>query len=442
MKTLPIIPDHPLVKEHVSASAIGTWKRCNRKEYFRKFGEKRHGIEVKKAASLELGTAVHEVLENWLRDGTPLDLNTKEGKIANPCLHLLPLPGEAEIEGYFEFVFDGVRFLGFIDATLGNTVIDHKTTGDPKWCKTPEDLMVDPQAMLYAFYKIWQHGFDEIHLFWNYIRTRGKKEAIPVKTTVQKAHVGEQFQALLIDAKGIVNMIKTAKTPDDVSCNADACGDFGGCPYKQFCNVDPLAALFSDFETSETTKNNDGDNMTMTALEMLKAKAAAKKSETAATAAIETDPKKRADVGLSPVLSPLLKEIEKARGLEEKEAPVPVQPELVIVEAVKPKAIKTTAKSVQSELHALSERLRVELEELKNHVAELLLRPSSVMQMEVDPVQNVRDNAEAVDLQHLAISDLEEFVRALAPVLAMQPDLAHKAELIEKHLHSVVDLIS
>ena len=71
--------------EHVSASQITTFRDCPRKWYFDKIVK----VPRVSTAATELGSAVHEELEHYLKEGRNPS-NTPAGDIARSGLHLLP----------------------------------------------------------------------------------------------------------------------------------------------------------------------------------------------------------------------------------------------------------------------------------------------------------------------------------------------------------------
>src|SRR5579859_5135929 len=189
----------PPTKMTFSASRINTWTACNRKGGFQYIC----GYEDPGNEDTELGTAVHEYLE-WLHNtpGALPDRLTEIGAIAAEALpHVEDFSLERGGIAEGEFTFQGDRFAwrGAKDLVIpGRKINDYKTTGDFKHAKSPEDLLYDPQAVLYA-----EHEFrravgprDAIDLQWLYLRKREPYAAKPVSVQMQREHTARAFAAL------------------------------------------------------------------------------------------------------------------------------------------------------------------------------------------------------------------------------------------------------
>jgi hypothetical protein len=226
-----------------SASRISTWMTCRRKAMF----EYVCGLRGPATGAQDLGVQVHKYLE-WLHanSGADVDLTTDVGKIAASILPFVyDIWGASVAEG--EFHFSG-RFpwLGFIDLLAHGQVVDYKTSSDPnKWAKTPEDLRVDPQAVLYA-----KHAFakfpelDVVILRWVYGRTKPPGWAMPVEIMMTREDADRGFEAM--ESYAAEMQAATDASPTDPvekykfalaqEPNYDACDSYGGCPHKSRCN--------------------------------------------------------------------------------------------------------------------------------------------------------------------------------------------------------------
>jgi hypothetical protein len=124
----------------LSATQLDTADGCLRKWAW----EKIDGYPRPQNASAALGSEVHAQLEDWLQEGKPFDLTTKAGEVAMAGYHLIPAPGTPHMAVEQEFVLEawGHRIFGLKDLEFQDRpeVWDHKTTKDPKWAKTPEEL--------------------------------------------------------------------------------------------------------------------------------------------------------------------------------------------------------------------------------------------------------------------------------------------------------------
>lgn len=244
----------------MSASQINVWDECQRKWAFKYIAKLRP--EAHKSAAL--GVKVHSQLERYLKTGDMPDFvaDSEAGNIAASGLHHLPThetPG-LEVEQHFKFQSPatGIWYRGFIDALVAPSpygdravdgrlrshgaplVLDHKTTSDINWAKTPQDLLTDTQAILYAQYALirWPAA-PAVDLQWTYFQTRKTRKSLPVLQTVSREHVSHTFP--LIDRGGleIVTTLSRKPAPLDLPPNPRACGMFGGCPFTAQCNLSP-----------------------------------------------------------------------------------------------------------------------------------------------------------------------------------------------------------
>lgn len=255
----------------VSATQIDTWRRCRRKWAWDKLDR----IPRAQNRFAELGSRVHKVLEGWLRDGVPPDANTEEGRIAMAGIQHLPVPKTGLVESQFTFGFDGEDFLftGFIDWQNDDTVLDHKTTGDLKWAKTPEDLAVDVQGTVYAAAKFVHNAdLDEVLLRWIYYRTKRAPKSLPVELRVPRSVCEKRMLPIVNDARDIAKARRTGGTALDFEPNVNECDAFGGCAYVKHCqltSVQRMKALMAQSSLAEKLENNE---MGLSLADKLKAK--------------------------------------------------------------------------------------------------------------------------------------------------------------------------
>lgn len=237
------------------------------------------GIKSPQTESQKLGTQVDDgCVQPYLRFGTPFDLNTRAGRIANTAVDILPTPKDPRVKVQHYFTFPSLRskpgeqapfqFQGYMDIWLpeggpipsfpGSTlpvVSDTKTTKDWRWMKKGDKLTNDVQAMIYAFDALYERRkmgkpVSEVNLDWLYLKTTEPLQpARSSPATVDAKHVLERM--IEIDAVGhkIVALWEGApKNADDdelkayslsLQPNTGACDSYGGCPYRSFCNHAP-----------------------------------------------------------------------------------------------------------------------------------------------------------------------------------------------------------
>ena len=222
--------------KHVSASQITTFADCPRKWYL----DKIVGLDRPSTPSTLLGSRVHELLEDFLRNGVEIDQNERAGKIALQGIHHLPdrtqhLKIELSLEDMP--IFDSpVPVKGFIDiVNLDNDeIIDHKTTKSKRWTKTQGELAYNLQMTLYAKAYLDNNPLcNKVTLTHIYY---GTQDAFShkVSTEVTRAHIANQWNGI---KKAIKEMQETSEAEDAgcVPANFNACDKYGGCPFRKAC---------------------------------------------------------------------------------------------------------------------------------------------------------------------------------------------------------------
>jgi hypothetical protein len=208
-----------------------------------------------------LGKECHARLETYFRGGN-IDWNDRVGRIVLAGMHLTPHPDtceKVEAEGEITIEIDGVSFRGFRDLLLLKDgrwlLIDHKTTfgfdyfdreKTQRSVKTPEQLIADPQANLYAFDVMRREGLRELACRWVYYRTEDKPKALEVDFTITWEGAAAMMAELVAEARALTAYVEHAQRlrandagsavvrlaiVDDLQRNPDACADFGGCEY-------------------------------------------------------------------------------------------------------------------------------------------------------------------------------------------------------------------
>ncbi len=219
-------------------------------------------IEVPPGPAAAKGTRVHGAAERYLTYAF-IDLTSEEGQILLPGLQYLPPPmyPGMQLEHKFGTQIGDTLVRGIIDCWIpdGPMVIDHKTTGNLHWAKTPEELLTDTQANVYAFYAAKETGASSVSLRWVYYSTKAPFRAVPTDVVLDADHLAGIVDD--IDSRGrlIELSLKSNLRALDYPPNLEACGAYGGCPYRSRCN-------FSEEDKAEIRMN------TMSFEEQLKAK--------------------------------------------------------------------------------------------------------------------------------------------------------------------------
>lgn len=171
---------------HVSASAIQCFHDCERKFFDRYvLKEREPGTDA-----TDLGTAIHDVLESYVRDGKAIDQDTPEGRIAAGALPYIPAPNTPSIA--CEISLDelplrdpcALPFKGFIDLldTRGAIPVltDYKTSSNlKKYAKKPEELKTNLQLVIYAAHVFDNYPCDVLELRHIYLQTKGETGGAP-----------------------------------------------------------------------------------------------------------------------------------------------------------------------------------------------------------------------------------------------------------------------
>jgi len=230
---------------HSSASQIDTYEMCPRKWALDKIDK----LPRKPNKYAAMGSALHKIAEEWLRDGIPAPA-TELGEIIMPLIPHLPPPNTPglEIETTVKRTLAGVAFKGLIDVRLPYPyspipkVWDHKSTTDLKWALTPEGLVTNVQSTLYAWDTILdsqERGYkgDVVDLQWGYMRTRGAPKALPVCQRVSMADILPRLEKTKKAALEQKLLRETISSGLELPPSADACEAYGGCPYAETCNL-------------------------------------------------------------------------------------------------------------------------------------------------------------------------------------------------------------
>lgn len=256
-------------EEHYSASQIEAFLLCKRKWA----GPYLNGWERGTNRFAAWGLVLHGMIERYLRDGVPFDLTTPQGLSAMAGLHFLPSPATPgmTIENFvprtgerepFRVRIGGHLFIGYKDIAIpawGSVsetgdytvttpkVFDHKSCGDFAWMKTAETLRTsDVQAAIYTYEALSQYttsqGIDAVDLTWIYYR-RDPPAARRSSARVTMNDIAPTIAGIVRAADEMSALRKAGVKALDLAPNPDACGAFGGCHYRDRCNLTPREKL-------------------------------------------------------------------------------------------------------------------------------------------------------------------------------------------------------
>jgi hypothetical protein len=222
-----------------SASQIATAELCLRKWAWRYID----GVEAPPNKYAQHGTDTHNEIEQWL---------TKRIKPQNPSaaaiVPALPPPQDVDprlVEVRFQLNLAGAPFIGFVDLYHDETVYDHKTTSDLKWAKSSEDLLTDPQATLYAYWAMTHFKLEQVGLQWTYVTRHERPRVLPVRNTATLELIMPRIERTAVTVRECKAIEEAGVTAIEVPYDAAGCEAFGGCPYRELCNLSPREKLGS-----------------------------------------------------------------------------------------------------------------------------------------------------------------------------------------------------
>jgi len=436
-------------KVYLSASQIDTYRRCKRKWAFTYI----NGEIAPSSDSMDFGLEVHKALEKYLKTGEWVG-ESDAVECAKQGLPSLPEPKDQRLgieKQFFLEILEGrARIMGYIDLVVPGKLLkvnDHKTTKDLKWAATPADLETNVQANLYSLWTMNTYRVTEVEAEWLYYvsrpskakgtvggRPRNMRGFRPVSRIKTQAEVAAQWATLKSDCKEMVDYAEDQSIwAEDIDGNPDACGDFGGCPFRHLCPVShgSLGALMDNARSvaeraHPTTKENKNMPSLMDIINRGKqtpqavAEAPAAVAAAPVAAAPVAAPVAAAPVAEAPpthVPSPLIAAAERARAARGAPAegvnPPPVEEQPLaeeIVEATKPVIPQTWVdrfRKGHKARNAEEEAWRVEQNKLAPE-QRTVLAAGNAPDPSPDPVA---DAAEAVVEEDLSpIVDMEEVV--------------------------------
>lgn len=286
----------------MSASQITTFRDCARKWYLQKIVK----LPSPSTAATQLGGEVHEQLEKWLRDGEPFS-DGLAGDIAKSGAHLVPTDRPIEIELSLDEALpirdSPVKVLGFIDALYPQSgrILDHKTSSNKKYTKTPRELAQNVQLMLYAKAFLDHSQHQHVALTHVYYGTRGAAWAKRVDATVTRAHVESQWASIRASIEAML-VVSEAPHAGAVIPTYTSCDKYGGCPYAGECFRADKYRPHADNQDNEDNENEMTPEQRMKQLGLAEPKAPNAPKTSNETAAPKSTPRARIlYVGCMPV---------------------------------------------------------------------------------------------------------------------------------------------
>lgn len=278
LPTLPPPGWKPYPFDRVSPTQIVEAELCFR----RWFNAYRLGIKRPRRAEAALGSSIHDPLEVGLKTGVH-GLSSGDARTPHVEAALVELPHPRKLRNgdmrpaaqplLVEYkpkpftVIPGITFDGKIDLFDFEPLdgfaelIDHKTTKDFRYCKTPDELRFDAQLLLYAYWALFTDegvayleasgcSRNGLHLRHAYIKTQVKKPQIkPVHTFVSAEHVNWQwltrFAPLVEQMRDFA--ARAPETAQELPPTTTSCGLYGGCFYQPLCGIAPASPISNLF---------------------------------------------------------------------------------------------------------------------------------------------------------------------------------------------------
>ncbi len=259
----------------VSASQINSYALGQRRWFLESQCKNRSG----ETPEMTLGTWAHTRCEQYLAgqtvtwpglslNGVAIDTTTTQASLlrlwADPKF---PKPGapSSSIEEPGNYALNisiaGTPVKGKIDYRsyadpTHHVVLDHKSTGNIDYAKTPEELAREPQIIVYAAYCV-SKGADLVTAGHSTFQTkRGAAASVTMTDPMDRAHIESIYNGPL--TKLVEDMQETVANyngnPLDTPChergnpNAKSCHAFNRlCPFAELCGVGEFAGRDSSF---------------------------------------------------------------------------------------------------------------------------------------------------------------------------------------------------
>ncbi len=206
------------------------------------------------------GIALHSSIEDYLLNGKKEELS----QLALPGLPIIPEPGpDLKVEwdiagGALETAplrVRGVPIAGYIDlvhqrgtnkggSDISDTrdpvgtveVIDWKTSGNPKYIKSPKEMASTLQMTAYGKWAttVWPDT-EWVRLSHGYFITKGKNTPKKVSLRVHRDQIDQRWKHIDKLAGYLIDVAKETN-PDKVPGNARACEAYRGCFHRDHCS--------------------------------------------------------------------------------------------------------------------------------------------------------------------------------------------------------------
>lgn len=115
-------------------------------------------------------------------------------------------------------------------------ITDWKSISDWKWMPTEDELVHDPQTLLYANDVFRATDTDWVWVRYVYI-SKTQREARKVAFSVRRSEHEERWPTIVDTVEAQRRLARDVDDPEQVPANERACDDYGGCPFRDRCSV-------------------------------------------------------------------------------------------------------------------------------------------------------------------------------------------------------------
>ena len=243
----------------VSVSQIQQWLRCEYRWYWA-YGPPQ--LKGEGGPATWLGSAVHIALDDYESGrGIPeaeylaelmedersfkdwdyerrYKVAKKAIPIASVGLDKLPQPGTVQVERSIEMQCGSAVMVCRIDMSAEGYIGDHKTTSNLSWAKSTHEVANNIQLLTYAYAALHEDPPEVVKVELLYRTTRGVCHTLNVSAEVPWQRVEDNWLEMMAISAELVEH-KHDETPDNLTPNINACGDFRGCDHLRYCAYSP-----------------------------------------------------------------------------------------------------------------------------------------------------------------------------------------------------------
>jgi len=251
------ITEKSYVEIEFSPSQVSEYELCARKWAYQWVD----GLRKPKHASALFGIKTHDLLKVWLKKRVP-PAGGPEAKVAQMILPHLPPPhlvDPANVEREAGIQIEDERFALAFDLWMPEleppVIYDHKTTSDFQWALAEDVMCVDVQATSYAAWAMVETGRSEVAVQWTYGKTKGAADAHVVRAVLTREAIAPRLRQTLRSAREMRLILLNAQSAKEVPYDATACEAYGGCPFRELCNLSPQERIMAVMSQGTSKEN-------------------------------------------------------------------------------------------------------------------------------------------------------------------------------------------